>query len=107
MVKENEVKIMKGSKFRFVFLALSVVTGGWLAWYGAFQFLVSKFLTDGASTAILTQSEAASLGIIGGADGPTAIMVATTAGPDWDLILVGALFIIGLVGYFLLRKRKT
>ena len=107
MLKEKRGDNMKGSKFRFVFLALAVVTGGWLAWYGAFQVLVSKFLTDGASTAILTQSEAASLGIIGGADGPTAIMVATTAGPDWDLILVGGLFIVGLVGYFLLRKRKS
>ena len=97
---------MKESRFRFIFLALAVVTGGWLAWYGAFQFLVNRFLTDGASSAILTQSEAASIGIIGGADGPTAIMVATTAGPDWDLILAAGLFIVGLVGYFLLRKRK-
>ena len=98
--------MMKNKIWRFLCLGLAVLSGGWLAWYGAFQILVKKFLKDGASTAILSQSEAASIGIIGGADGPTAIMVATTTGPDWDLILVGAVFALSLMGYFFLRKRN-
>lgn len=93
---------MKKNPLRFVFLALAALSGGWLAWYGAVMLWAKKM---GASTAILTQSEAASLGIIGGADGPTAIIVATS-GPDWDLILVGAVFLLSLAGYLWMRRKS-
>lgn len=52
-----------------------------------------------------TPQEAASTGIIGGADGPTAIFVTTPAWtrPAW----MAALLIIGIVGYLLLRRCKA
>ena len=45
--------------------------------------------------------------IIGGADGPTAIFVTTTTtGPDWEFILFAGIFILGLAGYFRLRRGR-
>lgn len=48
------------------------------------------------------ENEAASIGIIGGADGPTAIFV---TGPDlsWPVIAVSAIIIISLA-IFIIRK---
>ena len=53
----------------------------------------------------MTPEQAASVGIIGGADGPTAIFVTTPAWtrPAW----MAALLIIGVVGYLLLRRCKA
>ena len=49
-------------------------------------------------------SRAAS-GIIGGADGPTAIYV-SAAGPQWSTVLIlSALLILGILGLFKARKR--
>lgn len=53
-------------------------------------------------------SDAAAVGIIGGADGPTAIYIATK-NSWWDIvvpIVVVILIIIGLIIYFKKRKRK-
>ena len=93
---------MMKKRLKLLCLVVSVITGGWLALYGILTVLAKH-----ASNAVLSQSEAASIGIIGGADGPTAMMITTTAGPDWDLILTGGLFAISLAGYSLLRNRKT
>ena len=46
---------------------------------------------------------AASVGIIGGADGPTAIFVTGMAKPDWQLILWIVLLVVGITG---LRKLR-
>lgn len=47
----------------------------------------------------------ANLGIIGGADGPTAIYV-SSAGPNWPvLVIFSALLILGILGLFKTRKR--
>ena len=94
---------MKQKLLKIFFLALSVISGGWLAWYGAVMWMISRTT---ASSAILTQSEAKSLDIIGGADGPTAVFVTYTRNPDWDLILVGAMLVAGLVGLWCMRKKR-
>ena len=94
---------MKQKMLKILFLSLTVISGGWLAWYGFMMWMISR-TTD--STAILTQSEAASLGIIGGADGPTAVIITRTSGPDWDLILVGAMLVISLAGLWFTRKKQ-
>lgn len=83
------------SPWRFVFLIMAIISGAWLAFYAGMMWILN----------LLVGSEAGSLGIIGGADGPTAIFV-TTSGPDWDLLCLAALLVIGLVGYWLLKRRK-
>ena len=46
-----------------------------------------------------------SVGIIGGADGPTAIVVATTTGIAWELIIGLVLAAAGIVGLAATRKK--
>lgn len=83
--------------WRFVCLAAAVISGGWLAFYGIIQLLALRAL----------EGETASIGIIGGADGPTAIFVTTKVGFNWNVALMAAVFLLGTMGFFLLRCRKT
>ena len=83
------------SPWRFVCLAAAVVSGGWLVFYGAVQLLALRAL----------EGEAVSIGIIGGADGPTQIFV-TTAPPDlWSLVLPLVFFALMLWGFIRTRRR--
>ena len=90
-----EEKNYRKSPWRFVFLGIAVLTGLWLA---------ATRLALGILGS-LSIGEAASIGIIGGADGPTAILVAST-GTDWDSILVGAILIVSVLAYLRLRRCK-
>ena len=81
----------------FVCLAAAVISGSWLAFYGIIQLLAHGIL----------EGEAASIGIIGGADGPTAVFVTTQTGFDWDVALMAAVFLLGIGGLFILRRCKN
>lgn len=83
------------SPWRFLFLILSVLSAIWLAFYAGIMMFV-RFIADAAG----------SVGIIGGADGPTAIMVSVAVGPDWDLILMSAVLAVGILGYICLCRCK-
>ena len=48
------------------------------------------------------RGEMASVGIIGGADGPTAVFVTTSVGTHWLIPL--AMVVLGLAGYICLKK---
>ena len=52
---------------------------------------------------IVTDSEEASIGIIGGADGPTAILV---SGPPVRVIIGIVLIVVGVIGVVIFEKRK-
>lgn len=78
------------SPWRFASLALAV--------FGALVLLFEGLWP----VALLSAS--ASLGIIGGADGPTAIFITTAQSQvNYELLLGAALLVLGLVGYILLR----
>lgn len=89
------------SPWRYLFAACAAygaaeLLGGLIAWL-AYLFLADPFLTLG---------EASSIGVIGGADGPTAVFVTT---PGWMHYINPCLFLmIGIWGfqYFSKRKRK-
>lgn len=83
------------SAWRFVFLAAAVLCALWSAWYVGLTMF-----------ARILANEAANIGIIGGADGPTAIFVTTSPGFDWDLVLIGALMLGGIAGYLRLCRCK-
>ena len=86
------------SPWRFLFLGIAAI-GGVRLLYDGFVSLIGYFLLRRKSWG------AATIGIIGGADGPTAIFVTTPAWtrPAW----MAALLIIGVVGYLLLRRCKA
>ena len=90
---------MKNSKnpWRFVFLAMAVLSGAWLAFYAALQIFARSLISAGEQTGI---------GIIGGADGPTAVFVTASPGFDWDPVIAGTVLIAGVAGFVLLRGRR-
>lgn len=87
------------SPWRYLFAAMAA--------YGAAELiggLVTKLFTLFAAMYFMISNEAASIGIIGGADGPTAIFVTT---PGWMHYINPILFlIIGVYGFLRLRKCK-
>ena len=87
--------VYRKSPWRFLFLAAAVLSGGWLVFYAGMQMVLS----------IIT-SNAASIGIIGGADGPTAIFVTTGPIMNWDALTMGVLCAACAAAFLLLRKCK-
>lgn len=85
------------SPWRYVFLGAAIVSGLWLGLYGVTQILGLWILSQ-------VNADAASVGIIGGADGPTAIFVTYGVGIDWDLVIGILLLVLGIVGFLRLRK---
>lgn len=87
------------SPWRFACLTLAVVSGWRLFVYGILGYIqVRNFRV---------YADGSSIGMIGGADGPTAIFVTTTTKQDWgNLILTAAFFLACLLGYFLLKRCK-
>ena len=87
--------VYRKSPWRFLFLAAAILSGGWLIFYAGMQ-LVLKIIAG----------QAASLGIIGGADGPTAIFITTGPIMNWDAFLMGALCAACIAVFLLLCKCK-
>lgn len=92
------------SPWRFAFAALAIVAGCKLLWpvvVSIFVWLYTGYLS------LTTDGFATSIAIIGGADGPTAIFLAT---PSWvEPALTLAVLAAGLAGWYLLGhlKKKT
>lgn len=93
----TEKKVFRKSPWRFAFLAAGVF-GLW----GLLQPLAAKALYLVLRDPVLLTKHAASIGIIGGADGPTAIFV-TGQSPAvrWLSLL---LVVIGVLGYLRLGR---
>lgn len=76
------------SKWRWAALAAAVIAGAMLLFEGVVGLLV--WLLN------ITINSPASVGVIGGADGPTAIFVTTSGGFNWLLwLLVAAMGLLG------------
>ena len=85
------------SPWRFLFLGIAVFAGVRLLYDGITALIAHRLAAQ-------ISSGAASVGIIGGADGPTAIFITA---PAWvNLAWMAALLALGAAGYLLLRHRK-
>ena len=89
------------SPWRWVFLAAAILSTAYLA-------LSKLLLTFGIilSSFRWRPGESASIGIIGGADGPTAIFVTSAPGIDWDVAIIGAIVVVCILAFLRLRKCK-
>lgn len=89
------------SPWRFLFLGIGAIGGVRLLYDGVVS-LIGYFILH---SELVQNGSAAAIGIISGADGPTAIFVTTPAWtrPAW----MAALLIVGVVGYLLLRRCKA
>ena len=88
------------SPWRWLFLVLACLSGVWLLVRRLFMMSLNIL------AAISFPTEANSVGIIGGADGPTAIFVTRKTGTDWDLIILGVLLAVSVLAFLRLRKCK-
>ncbi len=86
------------SPWRFLFGALAV--------YGVAELLGQLFGKVLFAVSFPQLNQSSSVGIIGGADGPTAIFVTTAIRPVQYDLAMAALVILGLWGFFRLKKCK-
>lgn len=90
------------SPWRFLFLGLAVIAGAQILYDGIVSLVGWCILRR---TAELAPKSAGVIGIIGGADGPTAVFVTT---PSWTVpVVTAAMLIVGIAGYLLLRHCKA
>ena len=87
------------SPWRFAFLALALVG----LWELAGGYLMMLILGITASF----PGKASSIGVIGGADGPTAIFVTSSVQSWFRYALAILMILIGIVGFVKLRNLKT
>jgi len=85
------------SPWRWVSLALAIVSGLCFAYRGLTGLLLMLFNKV---------HNAASIGIIGGADGPTAIFVTTSGSAPATIGMYIILMATGILGFLILRKLK-
>lgn len=96
--RQMEDYTYRKSPWRWVCFAVAILSGLCLACQGLPGLLLMLFNR--------TYNAAASIGIIGGADGPTAIFITTKASPTPLFVIYGSFLLLGLVGFLLLRKLK-
>ena len=97
-MKERENNCRK-NPWRFVFAALAVYSGWELLCY-----MMSWLIADVFGGVSFNITKAATIGVIGGADGPTAIFVTAAANPVWELLLWAVLLAVGICGFLHFRK---
>lgn len=85
------------SPWRFVFLGMAIVSGLYYVAQGALWLWALCWLG-------LEVHGAGSVGVIGGADGPTAIFLTSSPGIDWDGAFFLLLLAVGIIGFLRLRK---
>ena len=86
----------RNSPWRFLCLAAAILSGLWLIIDNILPWLMLKTLP----------TEAASIGIIGGADGPTAILVTSQPAGFWNDLIPLVILILGIVGFLRLGRCK-
>ena len=87
----------KKNPWRFAFLGMTILSGLWLIIDRLLPWLVVRLMSPNA----------ASIGVIGGADGPTAIFITSRPGNILEQLVPLALLIIGIGGYLFLRRKPT
>lgn len=89
--------------WRFLFLLMALVSALWLCGYAALRYFLGR---QDLFAHFLLPGEGASIGIIGGADGPTAVFVAgmPACNPAWTVPAALFLLAAGIIGYLRLRK---
>ena len=95
--RQMEAYTYRKSPWRWACLALAILSGLCIAYKGLPGLLLMLF----------NKANNASIGIIGGADGPTAVFVTTSGNGFHATIGLYILFLItGVLGFLILRKLK-
>lgn len=86
----------------FLFAAMSVSGALGLIYEGIVRWILLRICVN------IPDMEAVSIGIIGGADGPTSVFVSSASSSIAEPVLFGLLLIVGLIGLIYLKRiRKS
>ena len=99
MDKTNKENRGRKSPGRFAFLALALV--GFWELAGGYLMMLVLGITASFPT------KASSVGVIGGADGPTAIFVTSNVQSWFHYALAILMLVVGIVGFVKLHNPKT
>ena len=99
MSKTSKENKSRKSPWRFAFLALALV--GFWELAGGYLMMLILGITASFPT------KASTVGVIGGADGPTAIFVTSSVQSWFQYALAILMLVVGVVGFMKLRKPKT
>lgn len=99
MDKNNKDNRGRKNPWRFGFLALALV-GFWELAGGYILMLILRIST-------VLPMNASSVGVIGGADGPTAIFVTSSVQSWFQYVLAVLMIVAGIVGFLKLRNPKA
>lgn len=95
----------KKNKWRFIPLTTVILSGLYLALEGILRLLACILPARIGEIHWRNRGSAGSVGIIGGADGPTAIFV-TSQADKMGCILAAVIFVASIFVYIYLRKKK-
>lgn len=84
------------SPWRFFFAAIAA--------FGVWELIGGAVVGFLLGTGIFTPGKASTIGVIGGADGPTAIFVTHSAPAWYQIVIPAAMVAVGIWGYLRLRK---
>ena len=105
--REQQKKDRCSKVWRFSLLTVAVLSGGWLLLR---ELMIGVGLLLEKLNISFTPAEAVSIGVIGGADGPTAIMVSAMVvrgqGFDWEAAILAVIFALSAAGYLWMRKYR-
>ena len=94
---------MKKNKLKMFTFAAMAILGSLNVLSTLAAYMIAK-IWGGLSFPV---SNASSIGVIGGADGPTAVFVTASMGPVWELILWIFVAAVGVFGILRIRKMKS
>jgi len=92
---------LKKRKLTRIVLILTLIAGIITFTRVSFSFLFPMYLSHKLG---LNVNDASSIGVIGGADGPTAIYIVNQSSTHWITAIMGVITIIGIVYLILERK---
>ena len=99
MSKTSKEYKSRKNPWRFAFLALAIV-GFWELAGGYILMLILRIST-------VLPMNASSVGVIGGADGPTAIFVTSNVQSWFHYVLAVLMIVVGIVGFVKLRNPES
>lgn len=100
MPDQTKTKKRQNRFRRMVFSAMTILGG-----LNLLSFAVAWFVGNVFGGVGLPVSEAATIGVIGGADGPTAVFITSSTGATWQFLLWVVLTAIGIYGLFRARNK--
>lgn len=99
MEQKNKKEAVQRKLLRFLCAAMIVFAAVCLLWDLAAWIIYAK---GGFSFSV---NHAASIGIIGGADGPTSVLVMASAASLWQTVLEVMMLIAGILGWRYFRRK--